>query len=107
MTKNLCGSLTQFLKMLLHIRQEQFERAAAMIMSHDSSRDAPEPFDAVGIRIIGRRMHQIQLILTLAEQASHEQGSSRSVGLQIVGNHDGHSSTLLGASHGSTHLLTE
>ena len=40
MTKNLCGSLTQFLKMLLHIRQEQFERAAAMMMSHDSSRDA-------------------------------------------------------------------
>ena len=107
MTKNLCGSFTQRLKMLLHIREEQFESAAVMIMSHDSSRDAPEPFDAVGIRIIGRRMHQIQLVLKLAEQASHEQGASRSVGLQIVGNHDGHPSTLLGTSHGGTHLLTE
>ena len=107
MSKDLCGSLRQRLKMLLHIREEQFESAAVMIMSHDSSRDAPEPFDAVGIRIIGRRIHQIQLVLTLAEQASHEQGASRSVGLQIVGNHDGHPSTLLGTSHGGTHLLTE
>jgi hypothetical protein len=107
MSKDLCGSLSQRLKMLLHVREEQFERAAVMIMSDDSSRDAPEPFDAVGIRIIGRRIHQIQLVLELAEQAAHEQGASRSVGLQIVGNHDGHPSTLRGTSHGGTHLLTE
>jgi len=55
MTKDLCGSPSQCLKMLLHIREEQFKGAAVMIMGHDSSRDAPEPFDAVGIRVIGRR----------------------------------------------------
>src|SRR5437588_7372088 len=107
MTKDLCGSFTQRLKMLLHIREEQFESAPVMIMGHDSSRDAPEPFDAVGIRIIGRSIHQIQLILKLAEQAAHEQGASGSMSLQIVGNHDGHPSPLLGTSHGGTHLLTE
>src|SRR5260221_7431551 len=107
MTKDLCRSPSQGLKMLLHIRQEQFERAAVMIMGHDSSRDAPEPFDAVGIRVIGRSVHQIQLILELAEQTSHEQGASRSVGLKIVSNHDGNPSTLLGTCHGNTHLLTE
>src|SRR5260370_21532724 len=95
MTKDLCGSLNQCLKMLLHIGKEQFESAAVMIMGHDPSRDAPEPFDAVGIRIIGRSIHQIQLVLKLAEQAPHKQGASRSVRLQIVGNHDGHPSTLL------------
>ena len=107
MSKDLCGSFSQRLKMLLHIRKKLFERASVMIMGDDSSRDAPEPFDAVGIRIIGRRIHQIQLVLELAEQASHEQGASRSVGLQIVGNHDSHPSTLRGTSHGGTHLLTE
>lgn len=107
MTKNLCGSLPQCLKMVLHIREEQFESAPVMIMGDDSSRDAPEPFYAVGIRIIGRRIHQIQLVFELAEQAAHEQGASRSVGLQIVGNHDGHPSTFLGTSHGDTYLLTE
>jgi|SRR5450755_1662146 hypothetical protein len=93
--------------MLLHIRKQQFESATAMIMGHDSSRDAPEPFDAVSIRIIGRGVHQIQLVLELAEQTAHEQGASWSVGLKIVGNHDGNPSTLLGTSHGSTDLLTE
>ncbi len=54
MTKNLCGSLTQRLKMPLHIREEQFKSATVMIMGHDPSRDTPEPFNAVGVRIIGR-----------------------------------------------------
>jgi hypothetical protein len=53
--------------MLLHIREQQLERAAVMIMGHDSSRDAPEPFDAVGIRVIGGGIHQIQVILEFAE----------------------------------------
>jgi hypothetical protein len=39
MSKDLCGSFSQRLKMLLHIREEQFERAAVMIMGDDSSRD--------------------------------------------------------------------
>ncbi len=63
MTKDLCGSPSQCLKMLLCIREQQLERAAVMIMGHDSSRDAPEPFDAVGIRVIGGRVHQIQVLL--------------------------------------------
>ena len=39
MTKNLCGSLPQRLKMVLHIREEQFESAPVMSMGDDSSRD--------------------------------------------------------------------
>ncbi len=40
MPKDLCGSLGQCLKMLLNIREQKLERAAVMIMGHDSSRDA-------------------------------------------------------------------
>lgn len=107
MTKNLCRSLNERLEMVLHIREQQVEGATTMIMGHDSTRDAPEPFDAVRIRIIGRSVHQIQLFLELAEQTAHKQGASRSVGPKIIGNHDGNPSTLLGTSHSSTHLLTE
>jgi len=95
MTKDLCGSLTQRLKMLLHIREEQFKRAAVMIMRHDPSRDAPKPFDAVGIRIISGSVHQIQLVLKFTEQAPHKQGASGRVGLEIVSDHDGQPSPLL------------
>src|ERR1017187_5902703 len=98
MTKDLCGSLNQRLKMLLHIREQQLESAAVMIMGHDSSRDTPEPFNAVGIRVIGGRIHQVQMVFAFAEQATHEQGASRSVSLEIVGNDDGNTSPLLGTS---------
>ena len=37
MPKDLCGSLGQYLKMLLHIREEQFKSATVMIMGHDPS----------------------------------------------------------------------
>src|SRR6266496_4540779 len=47
------------------------------------------------------------MLLELGEHAAHEKRASRGVGLEIVGNHDGHPSPLLGASHGSTHLLAE
>ena len=107
MTKDLRRSPSQCLKMLLDIREQQLERVAMMIMGHDSSRDAPEPFDAVSIRIIGGGVHQIQMLFEFAEQATYEQRASRRVGLEIIGNDDGHPSTLLGTSHSGTHLLTE
>ena len=95
MTKDLCRSLNQRLKMLLHIREQQLERAAMMMMSHDPSRDAPEPFNAIGVRIIGWRLHQAQMLFQFDEHAAHEQGTSRCVGLEIVSNHDGNTSSLL------------
>src|SRR5438309_12122050 len=104
MPKDLYGSSSQCLKMLLHIREQQLKGAAVMIMRHDPSRDTPEPFNAVGVGIIGRRIYQVQMLFQFGEHAAHEQGAGRGVGLEIVSNHDGHSSALLGTSHGSTHL---
>ena len=107
MPKDLRGSLGQRLKMLLQIGEQQLKSAPVMIMRHDPSRDTPEPFNAVGVRIIGRCIHQVQMLFQFGEHAAHEQGAGRCVGLEIVGKHDGNSSPLLGTSHGSTHLLTE
>ncbi len=40
MAKDLSRGLSECLEMLLHIREQQLERVAMMIMGHDPSRDA-------------------------------------------------------------------
>jgi hypothetical protein len=94
MAKDLSRGLGQCLEMLLHIREQQLESVAMMIMRHDPSRDAPEPFNAVSVRIIGRRIDQVQMLFQLGEHTAHEQGASRRVGPEIVCNDDGNSSPL-------------
>ena len=80
MAKDLCRSPSQRLKMLLHIREQQLESAAVMIMGHDPSRDSPEPFNAVGIRIISRGIHQVQLVLELGSANCARAGSQPTCG---------------------------
>jgi hypothetical protein len=53
MSKKLCGRLSQCQKMLLQISEQKLKTAATMIMRHHPARDPPEPFNAVGVRIIG------------------------------------------------------
>src|SRR5258705_448846 len=82
--------------------------ASKMIMRHDPSRDTPEPWSA--------GWHQdhtpaytprISAPGTKVAHAAHEQGASRRVGLEIIGNHNGDPSPLLGTSYGSPHLLAK
>lgn len=55
MTKNLGRRAGQRLKMGLQVREQKVERAPMMIMRDHPSRDAPEPFDAVGIGSVPRK----------------------------------------------------
>src|SRR5947208_13733814 len=107
MTKHLGRSLSQRLKMCLHICEQECEIAAVMIMCHNPSRDAPEPFDAVGIGIIGGSIDQVQALLPLGKHAAHEQGACRRVRFEIIRNHDSAAHATFGASYGCTRLLTE
>ena len=71
MAKDLCGSPSQRLcNAAPYLAQQQLKSAAVMIMRHDPSRDPPEPFNAVGIRIIGRCIHQGEVLLELGEPGS-------------------------------------
>ena len=58
MTKDLGRRPSQCLKMRLQIREQKVKRATMMIMRDHPPRDAPEPFNAVGVRIIGRSIYQ-------------------------------------------------
>ena len=59
MTEHICGSLGKCLKMHLDIREELLEIVPLMIMGDHSSRDAPEPLNAIGIRAISRGIDEI------------------------------------------------
>ena len=107
MTEHVIGSPGECLKMGLYIRKQEVELAALMIMRDHSSRDAPEPFNAVRIRIIGRRIDEIELLLQLGEHTAHQQRTGCSVRLEIIGNHQSDLPATGGASHGRTHLFTE
>lgn len=61
MAQDLSRSLGECLEMLLYIRKQQVKRVAVMIMRDDPPRNAPEPFNAVSVGIIGRSVHQIQI----------------------------------------------
>jgi hypothetical protein len=107
MLEHICGSQGKCLKMGLHIRDQEFEISPLMIMGDHPSRDAPEPFNAVRIRIIGRRIDHIKLLLQLGEHAAHQQRTGCSVRLESIGNHKSDPPATGGASHGRTHLFTE
>ncbi len=107
MTEHVSGSLGECLKMGPYIREQELEIPALMIMRDHAPRDAPEPLDAVGIGVISRCVDQIEVLLQLVEHTAHEQGPSRGVRLEIINNHDGDSSAMLGTGHSSTHLLAE
>ncbi len=107
MTKDLSWCVSQCLKMVFHIHKQKFERVAMMVMRDNSSRDAPEPFNAIGVRVVGRSVDKVQMFSQFSKHVAHEQGASRCVGFKIVSNHDGHSASLLGTNCGATHLLAE
>jgi hypothetical protein len=62
MAKQVVRSVGERLKVRSGISQEHLKVFALMIMGDNAARDAPEPFDAICIRVIGRRVNQIQLI---------------------------------------------
>jgi len=95
MTEHVCGSLGKCLKMLLGIGKQKLKRTALMIMGDHESRDPPEPLDAIGVWVIGRRILQIRLLLELSKQAAHKEGTGRSVRFEVIGNHDGDPPALL------------
>jgi hypothetical protein len=78
-----------------------------MIMRDDPARDAPEPLDAIGVRVIGRRVDHKELIGEFGQHPPHQQGPWSRVGLEIVRNDDRHSPTRGRTSHRCTHLLAK
>lgn len=62
MTKQVIRGAGERLKVRSGISEQRLKVSPLMIMRDDPARDAPEPFDAIGVRIIGRRVDQIELI---------------------------------------------
>ena len=70
--KQVIRSAGERLKMCSRISEQRLKVSPLMIMGDETARDAPEPFDAIGIRIIGRRVDETQLIGEFGQHAAHE-----------------------------------
>jgi hypothetical protein len=62
MTKQIIRSAGERLKMSPGISEQRLKVSPMMIKGNKTERDAPEPLDAISIRVIGRRVDQIQLM---------------------------------------------
>ena len=61
MTKQVIRSPGERLKVRPGISEQRLKVFALMIMGNDAAGDAPEPLDAIGIRVISRRIDQGEL----------------------------------------------
>ena len=61
MTKQIIRGPSERLKVRSGISEQRLKVFALMIMRDDAAGDAPEPLDAIGIRVISRRVDQEEL----------------------------------------------
>jgi len=73
MTKQVLRSTSERLKVCSGVSEQQGKVFVMMIMRDDAARDAPEPLDAIGIRVISRRVDQRQVSGEFGQHAAHEQ----------------------------------
>lgn len=89
------------------ISEQLVEVLPLMVMGDGVAHEAPEPFDAIGIWIIGGRIHQSEAVPGLGEQATHQERPAWGMCPQVVGQDDGDASALPRACDGGAQLLTE
>ena len=65
---------------------------------------APQPRDAVGVRVIGRGVDQHQLLAQLGEQGAQQPRPFGGVDAEVVQDHHGDLAAGLGACHGAAQL---
>jgi hypothetical protein len=86
MTKQDIRSPAERLKVRSGISEQRLKVFALMIIGDDGARVAPEPLDAIGIRVISRRIDQSQLTGEFGQHTSHQQRPLSHMGFEIVGN---------------------
>jgi len=80
---------------------------ALMIVGHRLAAHPPQPLDAIGVRVIGRSVDQMQLALQLGQYLTNQPRAGLGVRSQVVGNHNRHSATGRRAGDGRTHLFAK
>src|SRR5947209_465544 len=107
MTKQIIRRLRERLKVRSGGGSQHFKVCTMMIMRDNAAGDAPEPLNAMRIRVIGRRVDQRQLIAEVGQHAAHEQGPVSGVGLEIVSNDNRYTSPRFRTSYRRTHLVAK
>ncbi len=87
---------------------KQWQQALERVSVGDTTAQRPpEPFGAVGVWIVGGRVHQHELATQLSEQLAQQERALGRVDAQVVQQHQSHPPARLGTLHGAAHLGTE
>jgi len=72
------------LKVALHILQQGSKGRPVMVVRDLPARPAPEPRDPIGVWIVGRRVHNPQVVLPLRQPLAHQLRARGRMGAQVV-----------------------
>src|SRR5687768_17350354 len=96
--------LPQSLEVDMNILQQCSNSVPLMVVGDFPSRPAPEPFNPIGVGVIGRRVDQPQVVAQLGQHLAHQLRPGGSMGPQIIGNYKRYASPGTRPSHGSPYL---
>ena len=96
--------LPQGLKVDMNIFQQCSKSIPLMVVGDFPPRPAPEPFDPIGVGVIGRRVDQPQVVAQLGQHLAHQLRPSGGMGPQIIGNHKRYAPSSARPGHGRLYL---
>ena|SRR5215831_7865433 len=81
--------LPEGLEVAMDILQQGRKGGPLMVVRDLSSRPAPEPFDPIGVRVVGGRINDPQVVVQLGHHLTHQFRPCRGMGAQIVDKDNG------------------
>jgi hypothetical protein len=97
----------QGLEVHLDVLHQRSKGLPLMIVRHLTSRPAPEPLDPIGVRVIGGRVNEPQVVLQLGQHLAHQARACRGMGTQVINNDDRPPSAGARAGDCGAHLRAE
>ena len=99
--------LLQGVEVDLDILQQGSKGSSLMVVSHLSARPTPEPFNAIGVRVVGRRINDPQVVTQLGQQLAHQLGACGRMGAEVVHEHERQASSGVRPGDSGSHLSTK
>src|ERR671932_216816 len=105
--ENKLWMLPQGLEMHMDILQKCGKGGPLMVMGDFPSRPAPEPLDPIGVRIVGRRVNQPQMVRQLGQHLAHQLRARWRMGAQVLDEHERQASSGTRPGNGGPPLGTK
>jgi len=91
----------------LSVGEQLRHTLALMGVRHRRAKGAPEPLDRIAVGVVGRGIHQSEVLAFRVEQRTEQVGAAWGMDAQVVQDDQGPAAARLGASHGALQLLNQ